>query len=41
MLEYADEQMDFGRWDKCPVVVIFPVYNKQIVYWYDVSSHFA
>ena len=23
MLEYADKQMDFGRWDECPVVGIF------------------
>ena len=23
MLKYAEGQMDFRRWDECPVVVIF------------------
>jgi len=74
-LKYADEQMDFGRRDGCPVVGIFRslpyqdcgrnitkkctmmnvhlihlqhylnklphVCNKQILYWYEVSGHFA
>ena len=27
MLEYEDDQMDFGRWDGCPVVDIFDLYH--------------
>ena len=31
MLKYAEEQMNFGRWDGCPVVVIFYLYHIKIV----------
>ena len=33
MLKYVEEQMDFGRWDGCPVVIIsfFDLFQINIV----------
>ena len=31
MVLYVDEQMDFGRWDGCPVVGMFYLYHIKIV----------
>jgi len=31
MLKYAEEQMNVGRWDGFPVVVIFDLYHIKIV----------